>query len=259
MNKFYLIALLSLFLVGQVQAKNSFLVAPAIINFDMDEPLTQSFIITNDGDEPIRLNIKPVYYPIDSNSLRLGSHLDAETVTIEDITSSIRLSPKRLSLKPGQRRDIRVSIRPKKDQAEGTYRSHILVQMLETAQVIQTVAEGGSSVDMRLSMKMETAVAVYGNKGEGQPLLNFSCRQQEDSDQLLLEVTNSSVWRFDGDITLVTKAQPGEALYEDRLVSMRGSNNPVKIEKKYNPQAGYQVIYASFDQPELKNTVDCAA
>ena len=246
-----------LFLPLSAFANNSFLVAPGIVEFDLKKPITQSFIVTNDGDETIRLKITPTYFKIDDRTFSMGKHLSEDTSQIEDLTNSMRVSPKRLSLKPGQRRDIRVSIRPGKDLGDGDYRSHLLVQMLEVARTITNgVAEGGEGMGMNINVKMETAIAIYGSKGQGKPSLEFFCQKNPTNDKFAIQIVNPTVWRFDGQITLT---ENGKTIFDNRLVSLRGSTKDRLFEHTYNPSADYQVSYNGFKTPDDKTAAACQA
>ncbi len=237
-------------------AENSFLVAPGVVEFDLTKPATQSFIITNDGDEPIRLNINPIYLDIGDSSLAMGEHLSPDTKETENITKNLRVSPKRLSLKPGQRRDIRVSFRPNKDITDGDYRTHLLVQMLETAKVIDAGTAGDGALGMKIDIKMETAVAIYGRKGEGSAVLDFQCIANEEDGNLIVTTINESEWRFEGQLTIVNQSQPGEPVYDDRVVSLRGSKRDIKIAKPFQ-QGTYQLTYSELTTPDVKTNIDC--
>lgn len=253
-----ILILLTCILSVNCLAKNSFLVAPGIVDFDLKKPTTQSFIITNDGDEPIRLNIKPVYFPIDDPTLGLGRHILAETREAEDITQFIRVSPKRLSLQPGQRRDIRVSIRVDKERPPGSYRSHLLVQMLETAQVIKTsTGDGVDDVGMEIKVKMETAVAIYGTMGEGNAELAFTCEQDNNTGKIKLNVTNNTSWRYDGSVNIKNSVAPISTIFEQRLISLRGSENSFLLNSPYSKGETYKIAYAHFATPDEINKIDC--
>ena len=215
-------------------AKNSFLVAPGRVEFDLTRPKTQSFIITNNGDDSIRLSINPTYFAVDSDSLGIGHPLSEETKTIEDLTPYILVSPPRLSLKPGQRLDIRISLRPPNTLTEGSYRAHLLVSMMEVAETVtnEEIAADGNSLGMHLSIKMETAVAIYGNKGEGNPDLKFNCLADPESGKLSYEIINESPWRFDGWVRVYDSANSSTAINEDRLIIMRESRRSITSEWK---------------------------
>lgn len=253
---FFICALL---LSMQLQAKNSFLVAPGLVEFDLTKPTTQSFIITNDGDEPIRLTINPIYFDIGDPSLNMGKHINDETRDIEDITKSVRISPKRLSLNPGQRRDIRVSIRPDKSLTDGDYRTHILVQMLETAQVIQTAATDDSNgVGMEIAVKMETAVAIYGKKGESIPEVEFQCTANPDSGSLMLRTVNNTDWRFDGQVQLVNSNQGNTPIFDGRVVSLRGSIRDINVDQAFDQSGTYRLTYRLANTPDVERSGTCA-
>lgn len=231
---FLLFGLIISIYAPKVISKNSFLVAPGRVMFDLSRPKTQSFIITNNGDEAIRLNIKVVYFPVDSSSLGIGHPLKAETAEIESLKPYLRVSPPRLSLKPGQRRDIRISIRPPSGLTNGTYRAHLLVSMMEVAETITDLAttENSNDVGMHLSLKMETAVAIYGQKGEGKPDLQITCAVNSETDELNYQVKNTTPWRFDGWVRAYTNTNDDQTIQEDRLTIMRESTRTIASKLK---------------------------
>ncbi len=229
--KLYSRKVLSLFMIamlfsGSAIARNSFLVAPGRVDIDLSRPKTQSFIITNDGDERIRLSIEPVYFAVDSKSLAAGSPIGIHKPGYDDLHKFIRVSPRALSLSPGQRRDIRISVRAPGDLLEGDYRAHLLVKMIENATTLisgETSDEG--SVGMRLNIKMETGVALYGHKGDREPKIDFICNT-DPKGHLQIQANNTSVWLFDGWIRIYEKGAVSDdsLLYEYRLRSIRESS-----------------------------------
>lgn len=210
-----------LFIFQVVQAGTSYLVAPGKVDFDLSHPTTQSFIINNNGDSTIRLRIKPIYFPIDSKSVGLGTHLNPETRAIEDLTQYIRVSPKALILRPGQRRDIRVAIRAPIDAQPGDYRSHLLVAMVETDKVKKKEKES-EKMSMQLNIKFETAVAILGRKGTRIPSLVINCVRHPDYKELILEINNPTVWRFEGTLAMSSEKQK-TPLFKRRIISLRES------------------------------------
>ena len=216
-------------------ARNSFLVAPGRVNIDLSRPMTQSFIITNNGDEKIRLSIDPVYFAVDSKSLAAGEPIGKHAAGYDDLHEFVRVSPRALSLRPGQRRDIRISIRSPGDLDQGDYRAHLLVRMVETA---MTVSSGDltdpNTMGMQLNVKMETGVALYGHMGERNPQIDFQCRHDE-SGNVLIQATNTSPWLFDGWVRLFPKgAVEGQApLHEYRLRSIRESRTETNTHWKH--------------------------
>lgn len=178
-------------------AKNGFLVAPGRVQIDVEELKTHTFIITNTGDEQIRLSIEPIYLPIDDPTMKAGTHLRSGVADDENIVDNVRVSPRRLSLKPGQRRDIRVQLKPLSDPRPGDYRAHLLVKMDETAYTTRQKADGENNMNMELNVKMETAVALYGRKDEPVIDLSMSCDISENG-VTEVSTTNPTAWRFEG-------------------------------------------------------------
>lgn len=250
---------LCLCLAEPALAKNSFLVAPGRVDFDLSRPSTQSFIITNNGDGKIRLNIEPIYFEIDSQSLAAGVHLKPETAKLENITPYIRVSPRTLSLAAGQRRDIRISLRPPKDLVLGDYRSHLLVKMLETARVIKSKkAAGENAVGMQLNIKMETAVAIYGHLGERDPKLSISCGLNPDNNQFSLVVENTSPWRFDGMVSVFNaKSNNASPLHQERFVSLRESRRKISTSWKPKGRGPYLLKWGIGDAGESMGSSTC--
>lgn len=195
-----LCSIAALWWAAPAAAGNSFLVAPGRIDLDLERPQTRSFIVTNTGDGPIRVTVEPVYFPVDDSSLQGGVPLKPETAGQDSLTPFLRVSPRTLSLKPGERRDVRFSIRNPADLPPGDYRVHLLMRMLETAVTLgndQIRIEGDRGIAMQLHIKMETAVAIYGHKGARHGEVAVACRRAEDG-TLRLEVTNATPWRYEG-------------------------------------------------------------
>ncbi|MCP4321064.1 MAG: hypothetical protein GY787_04290 [Alteromonadales bacterium] len=238
-------------------ARNSFLVAPGIVNFDLKKPETQSFIITNNGDEKIRLTIEPIYYAPSARSLNLGKHLHPETAKQETLIDTLRVSPRRLSLNPGQRRDIRVSIRPKPGLTDGDYRSHLSVKMLETAYAIKAGDSADGGVGMNINVKMQTGVALYGSVGEREEAnLQFVCRKNPKTNNLVLGVKNDSKWRFAGVITIQDNDPATEALFNERTVVLRDTIRNIQIETPYNDEL-LTINYSRLEAPEILKQASC--
>lgn len=209
----FLALLLATLACPPAMAGNSFLVAPGRIDLDISRPVTQSFIITNNGDGPIRIVIKPIYYKVDDRALNAGTPIHPEVDTQDDLTGFMRLSPRTLNLKPGQRRDVRVSIRPPADMPDGDYRAHLLVKMLDPIGNIESKmdAEGApEGISMQIKINLETAAAIYGYRGKRDPnQVAFTCARAEDG-QLLLNAENPSKWRVEGVVHGYPHKEPKE-------------------------------------------------
>lgn len=181
-------------------AKNSFLVAPGRLQIDLEQLRTHSFIITNTGDEVIRVNVDPIYLPIDDSTMKAGRHLSPDVAMKENIARNVRVSPRRLNLQPGERRDIRVQISPLSSPEPGDYRAHLLVKMNETAYSSEKTSED-EGMTMKLNVNMETAVALYGRKDEPVVDLSMSC-ENTDSGKTEVAIINPTDWRFEGRLAI---------------------------------------------------------
>lgn len=236
-------------------AKNSFLVAPGRVDFDLERPVTQSFIITNNGSKRIRLNISPIYFDIDSKSLAAGQHIKSDVAKIEDLAPYIRISPRTLSLSPGQRRDIRVSLRPPDNLAQGDYRAHLLVKMIEVASVLGNTGTqtGETGVGMRLNLKMETAVAIYGHKGKRKPELIVHCRKHPSKGTLVVDLVNESIWRLDGRLNLSN----GQITFNRYFVSLRESKQSINTDITLSAKQQWQLKVFNTEQESLLTQMNC--
>jgi len=182
---------------SQVFASNSFLVAPGKIMFNPKNKETKTLIVTNTGDESIRLELDIEYLGIDR--LKMGKYLKDGVEDSDDISKNIRVSPKRLNLKPGQRRDVRVQLGPIKNVREGDYRAHLVVKMLENAET-QKIDSLSTEMSMKLNIKMETAVALYAREGVYSNDMKISCL--DNNKEFALKLDNNSEYKFDGYIKI---------------------------------------------------------
>ncbi|MBC5851365.1 hypothetical protein [Vibrio metschnikovii] len=200
-------------------ASTSFLVAPGRLEFDIDKPLTKTFIVTNTGSEQIRLEIDPQYLEIGEEGLRAGEHIKDGVADIENIESHIRVAPKVLNLKPGQRRDVKVRIVSKQEDA-GDYRSHIIVKMKENAAQasVGTETEG---VNMNLDIKFETAIAVYGRKGDIVTDYAMNCGKGA------IEIKNNSPYKLDGEFKVGDEIRNTTVLRESKRTMKFASGDTV--------------------------------
>ncbi|MDF1797421.1 MAG: hypothetical protein P1U63_12875 [Coxiellaceae bacterium] len=211
-------------------AQRSFLVAPTHVNIDLSHRKIQTFIVSNTGDDRVHIKIKPIFMPVASRSLQLGQALFPKKEKSYDLSSYIIVSPRALSLSPGEEREVRMSISPPHNLPSGAYRSHLLFHMIHANQRPASVAARGDkkSIKFNLNMMMEMAISIYGTKGTGDAKLAFQCRRLKDG-HLAIAATNESPWRFEGTLKVTplshTKVTPVD------LVLLRDSKRslPTKI------------------------------
>jgi hypothetical protein len=210
---------LFLFLSTILPAKNSFLVAPTSAEIDLKKPVTLSFIVTNSGDDNIRLSISPIYFGIGSKFMPPLKPLDAETSKDDSLVPFMKVSPKIISLKPTEQRTIRVSVRPTKELKEkkGEYRAHVLFAMLDIAETLgQKKKPGEKGIGVQLSFKSQTGVVIYGSVEKGDPDLVPECSISSNG-KLKVKIKNKGLWRFDGWLRIYDPKDKEKKLVEDRI------------------------------------------
>ncbi len=186
-----------LFNYSNLFAKNSFFVAPTRVEFNMNSSKISSFIVSNNGSERIRIRVRPIYYNPNAKVMNIGKNLPSNQDGKDSLVPYIRISPQTFSLMPGMRRTLRTAISPNKDLPDGEYRAHLIVSMLEVATQMRSNEEKKDGIGMNLSFKMESAVAIYGSKGEGTFNLELE-KCIRDGKKLKILITNKGKWRFDG-------------------------------------------------------------
>ncbi len=213
-------------------AVSSFAVAPGVLEFDLSNPKTGSFVIRNSGDESIRLIIQPVYFAIDSSSLKAGITLNPQTKYQEDISSLAAVSPRILVLKPTQRRTVRVSVRQPDPLLKGDYRAHLLIRTLNRKKSGRRHRKRGDAKEMTINLhiKMEAAVALYGRYGKPETKLQWKC-QQDKNGRLQLLAINDSKWRYKGWVGVYRYFDQTSSSHMEtrRLFSLRESSRLFKF------------------------------
>lgn len=199
----FLICLFAFFLAipAQLLAKASYVVAPGVIEFDLNSTKrqTKSFLIRNTGDERIRLSIQPIFFKVNSKNLNIGEPLNPETDEDFSLIPHLRLSPPIVSLVPQQRRTIRVSVRPTAKLLPGDYRTHVLIKIVSRQPMGNKVesAEQASGVNLNLDLQIETAISLVARVGNPEFKMSWECQRKDDG-YISLMLSNQSQWRFKG-------------------------------------------------------------
>lgn len=208
-----------LFMGSSALADDSFLVAPTHVTLDLAHPVTQTFIVTNTGDDRIHLKVKPLFLHIGDSGFKLGHSLGRHKENAGNLARYMLVSPRALSLMPGEKRVVRLSVVPPAHLKEGHYRGHLLFHMLNIAHTIDE--NGGDKTKGRLSMHinllMESAIAVTGVKGTPVYKPSFSCARGKGG-ALAVTVHNPSVWRIKGALDVMQLSTHKKAQVDDLLV-----------------------------------------
>ncbi len=141
-----------------VPAKTLYSVAPGVLHFDLSKNKNvNSFIVRNVSEGRVRLKFDVIYYPVNSKTLNSGTPLRSENPYIDDLTQSLIISPKTVSLKPDQKRKIRIALRKNRKFKPGDYRAHILVKPVDVKQNILKEKDN-SGLKIELNIIIQTAI-----------------------------------------------------------------------------------------------------
>lgn len=152
-------ALLSCFLWSYTATAN-LLIYPVRVSFDQEER-TAELTLTNTSSttNTYRLGWKE-NFALPEGGYRELSEIEAESSPIA--SPMLRFAPRQVTLKPGERQLIKVSLRRPRDLADGEYRSHLLFKSLPPSPE-KTETQGTS---MRINMVMSFAVPVSVQQGD---------------------------------------------------------------------------------------------
>lgn len=174
---------------------NNFLVAPGVLHLNTkDNRPVDSFIVRNTSNEKIRLRLSPTYYPIGSKSMKMGTPIREDIV--DDISKFLIVSPRVVSLKPGQRRTVRVAFRKTKPYEPGDYRAHILIRTVAPVKQKTKPKNEAKGVSLNLKIKLQTAIAVYVHSGKSNASLEFQVNKIK-SDIEIISINNTK-FKYDG-------------------------------------------------------------
>ena len=221
---------------SSAKADGSFSVAPGVFLLNLSKSHTDSILLTNTSERRIRLMIKPVYFAVDSRQLNAGSSLNRETAAIENIAKAIIVSPRVLVLAPGQKRSVRFSVRNRAQSAPGDYRAHLLIKTLEGKQPdLKAGANNTDGMSIRLKLKVQTAVAIYGRIGAPDTKLESRCLRDEKGN-LVLEMINKSKWNYRGWLGIygVASDEGVSLLKMVRLISLRESKRMISLQLPFD-------------------------
>jgi len=238
-----------------LSAANSFLVAPTSAEIKLDRPTTLSFVVTNNGDEKIRISVSPIFFPVGSKFMPPLKQIGTKGSDYDDISKNMVVSPKVVSLGQGEQRTVRVSVRPPAGLKDGEYRAHILFAMLDVASSV-TSKKKGEGFSMKLDFKSETAVVVYGSVGSGNPDLGATCSVAKNKTKV--SVKNNGLWRFDGWLTIYDAVNKDKKLVEEKVFMTRETSKDILL--NWSPTASQKVIkidWIPLDEKKKRITTTC--
>lgn len=199
--KILMILLLTLFISNSIFANAYFIVAPGVLHLNLKKRrVVESFIVRNTGKEKIRLRLAPIYYPINSKSMKMGIPLNKEIV--DDISKNLIVAPKIVSLKPGQRRTVRVAFRKTKKFEPGDYRAHVLIRSVDPIKQKVKPDSESKGISINLEIKLQTAIAVYVHSGKSNASLDFMTKKDKLGN-IVITAKNSTKFKYDGWLQII--------------------------------------------------------
>lgn len=179
-------------LLFTAQAYAQLLIAPTRFVLDADTSVTEKIVVENNSNEPIRLEIKPIYRSVKASGL---VRTDANIAESENIADWIKVSPPIIrELKPNQRRTVRLRMNAlPDDMPDGEYRAYLwfspIAKAPEATDLSRTVRSNNGSV-FELNFHINSYVPVYVQKGEQVQDVKFQCADQN------LKITNDGKFQF---------------------------------------------------------------
>ena len=179
-------------LLFTAQAYAQFLIAPTRFVLDADTSVTEKIVVENNSNEPIRLEIKPIYRSVKASGL---VRTDANIAESENIADWIKVSPPIIrELKPNQRRTVRLRMNAlSDDMPDGEYRAYLwfspIAKAPEATDLSRTVRSNNGSA-FELNFHINSYVPVYVQKGEQVQDVKFQCADQN------LKITNDGKFQF---------------------------------------------------------------
>ena len=179
-------------LLFTAQAYAQLLIAPTRFVLDAETSVTEKIVVENNSNEPIRLEIKPIYRSVKASGL---VRTDANIAESENIADWIKVSPPIIrELKPNQRRTVRLRMNAlPDDMPDGEYRAYLwfspIAKAPEATDLSRTVRSNNGSA-FELNFHINSYVPVYVQKGEQVQDVKFQCADQN------LKITNDGKFQF---------------------------------------------------------------
>lgn len=138
----------------------------------------------------------------------------------KDISDKIRAFPRALTLEPGQRQIVRLSIRPDNSMVDGVYWSRVKVISTPKAEEVTRISSSG--VGAQLTFNFEQVLAVYFKKGNVSGGLTVNDIKTIDMDRgkaVAYNINMTGNAPFLGTINMRLFNASNQVVHEDRQVT----------------------------------------
>ena len=149
-------------LIATSQAFANLLISPTRVVFDeRDRAATVSVINNSDSTRTYRFGMIEHRQMPDGSYKRIDEQ-NPDTTGLYFASDMIRFSPRQVVLKPGERQQVRLSLRKPADLASGEYRSHLSFVELPDAAIFE---QNPDSAQIKLFMMMGFTIPVQVRQG----------------------------------------------------------------------------------------------
>jgi len=222
------------------------MIAPTRMEVGLEKSTTESFVVMNTSAEKMKMAV-------------LATSFDTKGDNKYDISKYISINPKMISLNPNQSRTVRVTLRPDEElrKGKGEYYARILFKTVEKEQrkVPKKTTEQKNTVSMDIDLVFNVSIPVYASLGKGTPEMKADCVADKNG-VLTVKVTNSGLWRFDGNMILYAAAKDTKKaeLSKERLLMLRNNSKDIEVKLKAADLTG-AALPIDFVSTDEKNKV----
>ncbi|WP_100641933.1 molecular chaperone [Alteromonas facilis] len=155
--------LLTFMLLAPQIASANLLIYPVRISFDENER-TEQITLTNTSDKTNTYRLQwNENRALPEGGYQLLTEQEAKAQSLPIASDMIRFAPRQVTLKPGERQVIKLSLRRPRDLTDGEYRSHLLLKAIPPE---KNAVEEGVAINMVMSFAVPISVqqGVYDTK-----------------------------------------------------------------------------------------------
>ena len=201
-------------------AHASLLIAPLRVVFDdRERGKTVTIINTSDATKTYRIEMANL------NQLAEGGYQDSSEVTVTDTPTffadeMLRLSPRQTTLKPGERQQVRLSLRKPANLSDGEYRSHLKFTQLPSPEMLEKNPKNSG-----IKVYMLTSFTIPVHIRQGQVIVDSKItnakinRTKEGNWQVDVDLNRQGDYSSFGKLTVYWRANTGQGYQELNFIN----------------------------------------